>query len=250
MRGRWSWIGWGIVVLGLTGLPVWGAEPEAVRRLMEQYEREAEAEKTRTAPAPMPRPPAPRPRPPAPAPFVQPEPRWINSELANVRSGPGAGHRAITQLPRGSEVTWLGASTENPAWQRIRLSDGRVAYVYGNLLSRQRIAAAPEGKVRGRVELKRKPDFRGDLPDCIVGKNICRIGDTLFGVETIEDNVFLCDMPMPSDMCFDRNGYKFEKNSGLYVGKDGKKYSLEDMEKNKDKIDKIETNDWIEAFGE
>lgn len=112
----------------------------------------AQSEQPSTAPTPE-RPVAvtPRPAPPPPAPRASPTPppvasesRWISGELlVNVRSGPGPEHRAITQLPRGSEVTWLGASTENPAWQRIRLSDGRVAYVHGNLLSRQRIAAAP-----------------------------------------------------------------------------------------------------------
>lgn len=46
MKSRWPWIGLGIV-LGLTVLPGWGADPdpEAVRRLMEKYRREAEAEK-------------------------------------------------------------------------------------------------------------------------------------------------------------------------------------------------------------
>lgn len=45
MKSRWPWIGLGIV-LGLTVLPGWGADPdpEAVRRLMEQYRREAETE--------------------------------------------------------------------------------------------------------------------------------------------------------------------------------------------------------------
>ena len=54
MRNGWSWIGWG-VVLGLMNSLVWGAEPdpEAVRRLMEKYEREAaeEAAKPGSVPA-------------------------------------------------------------------------------------------------------------------------------------------------------------------------------------------------------
>ena len=63
MQSGWPWIGLGMV-LGLTGLPVWGADPdpEAVRRLMEQYKREAEAKK----PPPVSKPatkPAPKPAP-------------------------------------------------------------------------------------------------------------------------------------------------------------------------------------------
>ena len=70
MRNGWNWIGWGIVV-GLTSFPAWGAEPdpEAVRRLMEKYEREAAEEAARKTPAPKPRPK------PAPAPAPQPKPK-------------------------------------------------------------------------------------------------------------------------------------------------------------------------------
>ena len=73
MRNGWSWIGWGIVV-GLTSFPAWSAEPdpEAVRRLMEKYEREAAEEAAKQAPAPKPRPkpePASKPQP-KPAPRV------------------------------------------------------------------------------------------------------------------------------------------------------------------------------------
>ncbi len=56
MQSKWHWIGLGIV-LGLSHWPVWSADPdpEAVRRLMEQYRREAEAEKRPPAPKPAPK---------------------------------------------------------------------------------------------------------------------------------------------------------------------------------------------------
>ncbi len=66
MQSKWSWIGLGIV-LGLTVLPVWGADPdpEAVRRLMEKYRREATKKSPPTSkPAAKP---APKPAPKKPA---------------------------------------------------------------------------------------------------------------------------------------------------------------------------------------
>ena len=67
--GPWWWM----LVLGGSGISM-GAEPdpEAVRRLMEKYEREAAEEAAKQAPAPKPRPkPAPAPQPkPKPAPAV------------------------------------------------------------------------------------------------------------------------------------------------------------------------------------
>ncbi len=66
--GRW-WV-LVLLVVGWSGMAI-GAEPdpEAVRRLMEKYEREAAEEAARKAPAPKPRPK------PAPAPVPQPKPK-------------------------------------------------------------------------------------------------------------------------------------------------------------------------------
>ena len=74
--GRW-W--WALVLLGMgwLGMAVSAEpDPEAVRRLMEKYEREAAEEAAKKAPVPKPRPkPAPAPKPaskpaPKPAPVV------------------------------------------------------------------------------------------------------------------------------------------------------------------------------------
>jgi hypothetical protein len=69
--GPWWWVL--VLVVGWSGMAI-GAEPdpEAVRRLMEKYEREAAEEAAKKAPAPKPRPkPAPAPKPqPKPAPAV------------------------------------------------------------------------------------------------------------------------------------------------------------------------------------
>ena len=102
MRNGWSWIGWGIVV-GLTSFPAWSAEPdpEAVRRLMEKYEREAAEEAAKKAPAPKPRPkptPAPKPQPkPAPAVNYDHE-AWKSAE----RCGTAACFEAyLAEYPKG-----------------------------------------------------------------------------------------------------------------------------------------------------
>ena len=79
----------------------------------------------------------------AETPAVEPEPRWINTAQANVRSGPGTSHGVVTQLVQGTEVLWLGVSDQDSVWQRIRLDDGREAYIHGGLLSTQAVAALP-----------------------------------------------------------------------------------------------------------
>ena len=108
MRNGWSWIGWGIVV-GLTSFPAWSAEPdpEAVRRLMEKYEREAAEEAAKKAPAPKPRPkPEPAPKPASkPIPKAQPAPT-VNYDHEAWKSAEKCGTAAcfeayLEEYPKG-----------------------------------------------------------------------------------------------------------------------------------------------------
>jgi hypothetical protein len=50
---------------------------------------------------------------------------------AEVRSGPGASHRVILDVPRGTTFAVLGRPSGG-YWLRVRLDDGRVAYVLGD----------------------------------------------------------------------------------------------------------------------
>ena len=113
MRNGWNWIGWGVVV-GLTSFPAWSAEPdpEAVRRLMEKYEREAAEEAAKQAPAPKPRPkpePAPQPKP-KPAPTVNYDHEaWKSAE----RCGTAACFRAyLEDYPKGRYARMARARLE------------------------------------------------------------------------------------------------------------------------------------------
>ena len=113
MRNGWNWIGWGVVV-GLTSFPAWSAEPdpEAVRRLMEKYEREAAEEAAKQAPAPKPRPkpePASKPQP-KPAPRVDHDREaWQSAE----KCGTAACFRAyLEDYPKGRYARMARARLE------------------------------------------------------------------------------------------------------------------------------------------
>ena len=111
------------MVVWWMGSPAWSAEPdpEAVRRLMEKYEREAAEEAAKKAPAPKPRPkpePAPKPRPkPEPAPKPSPEvdhdrEAWRSAE----KCGKAACFRAyLKQYPNGRFAEMARAQLEEEA---------------------------------------------------------------------------------------------------------------------------------------
>lgn len=69
-----------------------------------------------------------------PAGFDESGSGWITGTVVNIRSGPGTGYAIVTRLGRNSEVTRLGPSQRDRAWERIRLHDDREAYVFAGLL--------------------------------------------------------------------------------------------------------------------
>ncbi|QQS54494.1 MAG: formylglycine-generating enzyme family protein [Candidatus Competibacteraceae bacterium] len=115
MQSRWPWIGLGIV-LGLTVLPVWSADPdpEAVRRLMEKYRREATKK-----PPPTPKPvtkPAPKPRSrPAPKPRSKPTPNPVSTPVMSSR----------VDVPEMVRIPGGCFQMGSPNWEEGRLSDER-----------------------------------------------------------------------------------------------------------------------------
>jgi hypothetical protein len=114
MRKRDGWLVLVLLVVGWSGMAT-GAEPdpEAVRRLMEKYEREAAEEAAKKAPAPKPQPkPAPAPKPQAkPAPAVDHDHEaWKSAE----KCGTAACFRAyLKKHPQGHYAEMARARLES-----------------------------------------------------------------------------------------------------------------------------------------
>lgn len=60
---------------------------------------------------------------------------WVIKDLINVRSKPSTTSDVVAQLPRGTEVKLVEYADK---WWKVSLSDGRTAYVFENLLSKER----------------------------------------------------------------------------------------------------------------
>ncbi|MGB5107020.1 MAG: SH3 domain-containing protein [Candidatus Zixiibacteriota bacterium] len=60
---------------------------------------------------------------------------WVIKDLINVRSKASTSSDVVAQLPRGAEVKLLDYADK---WWRVQLTDGRTAYVYETLLTKER----------------------------------------------------------------------------------------------------------------
>lgn len=60
---------------------------------------------------------------------------WVIKDLINVRSKPSTTSDVVTQLTRGSEVKLVEFADK---WWKVQLGDGRTAYIFENLLSKER----------------------------------------------------------------------------------------------------------------
>ncbi len=60
---------------------------------------------------------------------------WVIRDKVNVRSQPATTSDVVAQLTRGTEVQLL--ELENK-WWKVRMSDGRIAFIYEPLLTRER----------------------------------------------------------------------------------------------------------------
>jgi len=55
----------------------------------------------------------------------------VNADRVNVRSGPGLQFDVIATLPRGAQAEFISVEGQ---WTRIRLSDGRIGFVFSELI--------------------------------------------------------------------------------------------------------------------
>ncbi len=60
---------------------------------------------------------------------------WVIKDLINVRSKPATTADVVAQLPRGTEVKLIELADK---WWKVQLSDGRTAYVFETLLTKER----------------------------------------------------------------------------------------------------------------
>lgn len=60
---------------------------------------------------------------------------WVIKDLINVRSKPATTADVVAQLPRGTEVKLVELADK---WWKVQLSDGRTAYVFETLLTKER----------------------------------------------------------------------------------------------------------------
>ena len=58
--------------------------------------------------------------------------RWINVDVANIRSGPGTNHSVLTKAERGQSVNVI---EDGESWTKVRLSNGAVGWISKILLS-------------------------------------------------------------------------------------------------------------------
>ena len=66
---------------------------------------------------------------------TQTESGWVIKDLINVRSKASTSSDVVAQLPRGTEVKLLEYADK---WYRVQLTDGRTAYVFETLLTKER----------------------------------------------------------------------------------------------------------------
>ncbi len=60
---------------------------------------------------------------------------WVIKDLINVRSKPATTADVVAQLPRGTEVKLIELTDK---WWKVQLSDGRTAFVFETLLTKER----------------------------------------------------------------------------------------------------------------
>lgn len=60
---------------------------------------------------------------------------WVIKDLINARSKPGTTADVVSQLPRGTEVKLIELADK---WWKVQLADGRTAYVFETLLTKER----------------------------------------------------------------------------------------------------------------
>lgn len=60
---------------------------------------------------------------------------WVIKDLINVRSKPTTTADVVAQLPRGTEVKLVDLADK---WWKVQLADGRTAYVFETLLTKER----------------------------------------------------------------------------------------------------------------
>lgn len=60
---------------------------------------------------------------------------WVIKDLINVRSQPATTADVVAQLPRGTEVKLIELADK---WWKVQLTDGRTAYVFETLLTKER----------------------------------------------------------------------------------------------------------------
>ena len=63
----------------------------------------------------------------------QPAVGYVNVDLMNVRSGPGAEYQVITQIAKGTLVVIIGTNLDRTWWE-ARLPDGTVGWVFGEYI--------------------------------------------------------------------------------------------------------------------
>ena len=61
---------------------------------------------------------------------------YINSQMANIRSGPGTQHAVLYTYVRGDKVSIVGEQTK---WYQLQLPEGKTGWVRKNLLAFNKI---------------------------------------------------------------------------------------------------------------
>src|SRR5712692_2339880 len=76
----------------------------------------------------------------------------VVNDSANLREGPGEVFRVVSTVPRGTELAAIDAAgPEQDRWYKVKLADGREAWVAASVVSRLGKAAARASPLVGVI---------------------------------------------------------------------------------------------------